>query len=122
MRRGRHPYFSATYINGYVREVALRNLEEELIVEKLQAVYTAFGRKPLRHSIYEVSKDNISIQGKWNDDLWGKYPKHEMENKRLIPTLEEEFHEDLPREPKIRKLPKFIQTSRKNETIVYPND
>ena len=33
MRRNHHPYISATYINGYVRDIPLRNLDESEVIE-----------------------------------------------------------------------------------------
>ena len=29
MRRGKHPYLSSTYLNGFVKDLPLRNMKEE---------------------------------------------------------------------------------------------
>ena len=49
MRRNHHPYVSATYINGYVRDIPLRNLDETEVLEWVERSNMQFGRKPLRH-------------------------------------------------------------------------
>ena len=120
MRRGKHPYFSAAYINGYVKDVPLRNLEEEKVIEMINRAYISMGRRPIRHNIQEVSKDNISIQGRWHDDLWNKFPKHEMEKKRRIPEFTEEYYPDIRREDKFRDVPHHLKVSRKREDYMYP--
>ena len=33
-RRGRHPYISSSYINGYIKDQTLRNMSPEEILEK----------------------------------------------------------------------------------------
>ena len=87
MKRGFHPYMSATYINGYVKDQSLRNYEEEEVMDQFKKLWNSLGRKPLKHNTLEVSKEITSIQGKWTDDLWSKYPKHEMEIKAPPPEF-----------------------------------
>ena len=122
MKRGKHPYMSATYINGYVKDIPLRNLEEDLIIGWVDRAYNSMGRKALKHNIAEVSSDHPSIQGKWHDELWNKYPKHEMEKKRMIPEFDETPFPDIPRKSTFRNLPHHLRMSRRKDRLNYPND
>ena len=56
MRRGRHPYISSTYINGYVKDQSLRNYTQDEVLEEFDKMYSGMGRKSLKHATYEVSK------------------------------------------------------------------
>ena len=45
LRRGRHPYMTSTYINGFVKDTPLRNLTAEEAMVHLTRVNSGFGRK-----------------------------------------------------------------------------
>ena len=81
LKRGAHPYISTTYINGYVKDQPLRNIESESVMQEFVKFNNSMGRKPLRHNEPKVmtSKVGKSIQGVWTDNMWGNYPKHLME-------------------------------------------
>ena len=116
MKRGYHPYMSATYINGYVKDVPLRNLHDEQILGLFKQMYTSMGRKALKHSQEEVSKDIISIQGKWHDDLFNKYPKHELEVRKKIPEFDLSLYPNIPKTPP-KKLPRQIYISKLKKSV-----
>ena len=65
MRRNHHPYMSTTFINGYVKDIPLRNNTHEESLGYIQSVYTEFGRKALRHNQARVITTKKSIQGGW---------------------------------------------------------
>ena len=87
---------SATYINGYVKDLPLRNVPEEEIVNGLQRFTKTLGRKALRRNQKPVFTSKPSIQGVWTPELWQSYPKFELEKKRKIP---EEYYEPFPNKP-----------------------
>ena len=80
---------SATYINGFVKDQSLRNFEDDEIMTQFNVLWNSLGRRALKHNTLEVSNEIKSIQGKWTDSLWNKYPKHEMEIKQDPPEFKE---------------------------------
>jgi large subunit ribosomal protein L43 len=70
MRRNYHPYISSSYINGYVKDQSLKNMNEEEIIGWLKKVNSEFGRRPLKHNSVKVVAEHKSIQGEWTDTLW----------------------------------------------------
>ena len=78
MRRSHHPYMSATYINGYCKDIPLRNLSLDQTLSQIDLINNQFGRRALSHAENKtISNGQKSIQGKWvNDDRWVNYPKH----------------------------------------------
>ena len=86
MRRGQHPYFSSTYINGYVKDIPLRNKTHEETINHLLQTNSDWGHKAIKHSQNKILGGSRSIQGEWkNDDEWENYPKHMLEKKHEIP-------------------------------------
>ena len=87
LRRGKHPYMSSTYINGYVKDVPLLNKDYASTMRHVKQVNSEFGRRPMRHNHNPVISSAASIQGLWdNDDKWNNYPKHLLEKKNEIPV------------------------------------
>ena len=78
LKRGHHPYMSSTYVNGYVKDQPLRNMEVEDIEDEFVKFNSALGRKALQHNSIKVISAKKSIQGMWRDNMWSQYPKHEM--------------------------------------------
>ena len=71
MRRNYHPYISSTYINGYVKDQSLRNLDKNEVVSWFEKVNSEFGRKALKHAgDKNLTRERESIQGKWTNTLW----------------------------------------------------
>ena len=85
MRRNHHPYISSTYINGYVKDQCLKNMEDNQVVGWLNKVNSEFGRRPLKHNSDKVVSETKSIQGQWTETTWGHETKHMLENQREIP-------------------------------------
>ena len=50
MRRGQHPYLSSTFINGFVKEVPLRNKESDHAMSHIVEANQEFGRYALKAS------------------------------------------------------------------------
>ena len=90
LKRGHHPYMSSTYINGYVKDQPLRNMDNDDVFEEFIKFNNAFGRKALHHNSIKVMGSKKSIQGQWQDNKWSQYPKHMLENKREVPYVEVE--------------------------------
>lgn len=91
MRRGFHPFAHSVYINGFIKDVPLRNYSEAEVLEKFQKVRDSFGRKALTKTgegVYGVKK---SVQGPWRANMWNNYPSHELERIRIPPTFSEKF-------------------------------
>ena len=87
LKRGKHPYMTSTYINGFVKDTPLLNKSHDETFEHIKQVNQEFGRKPLRHNHNKVVSHTTSIQGQWeNDDKWQNYPKHLLESRNTIPV------------------------------------
>ena len=87
LRRGKHPYMSSTFINGFVKDVPLLNKDYGETFTHIKQVNSEFGRRALRHNHDPVISSTTSIQGIWeNDDKWNNYPKHLLEKKVDIPA------------------------------------
>jgi hypothetical protein len=109
LRRGQHPYMSSTYINGYVKDQPLRNMEQDQVSEEFIKFNNAMGRAALKHNSIKVMSSKKSIQGEWHDNLWEQYPKHLLEQQREIPSIEVEA--DKPIEIKDKKVKPHILTT-----------
>tara|TARA_B110000305_G_C19053967_1_gene453960 strand:- start:79 stop:525 length:447 start_codon:yes stop_codon:yes gene_type:complete len=94
MKRGNHPSLSSTYINGYTKDLPLRNLSAADTLKHLSFLNQEFGRKPLSHNSKKVFSTTTSIQGQWvNDDKWNNFPKHLLESQvEILPS----YHEPSP--------------------------
>mmetsp|Transcript_4894 Transcript_4894/g.5776 ORF Transcript_4894/g.5776 Transcript_4894/m.5776 type:complete len:173 (-) Transcript_4894:33-551(-) len=103
LKRGHHPCLSATYINGFIRDVPIKSYNQDKIIDSFMKLWKSLGRRPLKHNSAAVSKEIPSIQGKWRDDLWNTYPKHEMEHKDPPPPITDITVEE--RKEKIIKKP-----------------
>ena len=87
LRRGKHPYMTSTYINGFVKDTPLLNKSEDETFVHIQQNNREFGRYPVKHSRKKVISEITSVQGIWeNDDKWNNYPKHMLEKKNDIPV------------------------------------
>ena len=100
LRRNFHPSMSSTYINGYVKDQSLRNLDEEQVVAWFKKVNSEFGRKALKHGgDKNLTNEARSIQGKWTNTLWNQWPKHMLQFDRRI-TI-----------PEIKDMPPLVSAS-----------
>eukprot|EP01017_Pseudomicrothorax_dubius_P028926 TRINITY_DN3479_c0_g1_i1.p1 TRINITY_DN3479_c0_g1~~TRINITY_DN3479_c0_g1_i1.p1 ORF type:complete len:194 (-),score=52.40 TRINITY_DN3479_c0_g1_i1:125-706(-) len=87
MRRGKHPYFWAQYINGFSKDISLRNIAPETIIDELERVRNSSGRQAWDHAGKKVYGLTKSIQGGWRVNMWSNYPKFEMEKWRELPVF-----------------------------------
>lgn len=78
---------SSTYINGYVKDQPLRNMEMDQIYREFIKFNQAMGRKALNHNSIKVIGSKKSIQGMWHENLWSQYPKHLLEKKSEQPSF-----------------------------------
>eukprot|EP01015_Nassula_variabilis_P018496 TRINITY_DN3019_c0_g1_i5.p1 TRINITY_DN3019_c0_g1~~TRINITY_DN3019_c0_g1_i5.p1 ORF type:complete len:174 (+),score=4.37 TRINITY_DN3019_c0_g1_i5:113-634(+) len=85
LKRGSHPGISATYVNGFIKDLSLRNKSHEDVLDDMLRVRNSFGRSALSHSGDKVYGSNKSIQGGWKSNMWNTYPLHELERIRIIP-------------------------------------
>lgn len=61
LRRGHHPYMSSTYINGYVKDQPLRNMEQGQVSDEFIKFNNALGRAALAHNSIKVMSAKKSI-------------------------------------------------------------
>jgi hypothetical protein len=61
MKRGHHPYVSSAYINGYVKDQPLKNMENEEVEGEFIKFNNAFGRPALEHNKPRVESAKKSI-------------------------------------------------------------
>ena len=112
LRRGQHPYVSSTYINGYVKDQPLRNMEEDEIMYEFSKFNNSFGREALKHNTIKVSTTRKSIQGGWIGNMWENYPQHTMEILKEVPyeIIDPPTRHELPtKKRKINYLSKFLR-------------
>jgi len=90
-KRGAHPYITATYINGFMKDQSLRNCDLQGVLNEFFRVRNSFGRKHITHNGKKVYGVTPSVQGGWRHNLWNNYPRHEFEYIREIPVFDKEF-------------------------------
>lgn len=73
-KRNHHPFVRGTYINGYNKDVPLRSNSEEEALSALESLRNQFGRKAMKASGYRIFGTKKSIQGKWQPNMFNKYP------------------------------------------------
>jgi len=118
LKRGNHPYMSSTYINGYVKDQPLRNMEEVEVMDEFVKFNNALGRKALLHNSIKVVGAKKSIQGVWHDNMWSQYPKHTLEIQREVPS--QIVEPEQPVEVKDRKVRPHILTSYARKKFPIP--
>ena len=76
MRRNHHPYVSATYVNGFVKDQPLRNMNPDEILDNFVNQNDSFGRSStiLKHNSIKVTGNTRSVQGQWNNNTWSRFP------------------------------------------------
>ena len=77
-KRNYHPHVKGAYINGYTKDVPLRNLTEGEVISKLESLKNQLGRKAFKVNGSRVFGAKQSIQGKWQSNLFNKYPIAEL--------------------------------------------
>ena len=101
LKRNFHPYLASTYINGYVKEQSLRNMSSDEVLFWFNKVNKEFGKRPMKHNGKEMlTQGKQSVQGKWHETMWNQFPRHLMEPKIEIPSVE---WEPLPMRPIMEK-------------------
>ncbi|CDW76166.1 UNKNOWN [Stylonychia lemnae] len=118
MRRNHHPYISATYINGFVKDQPLRNLPPEEILDQLERQNNTFGRSStlLKHNSIKVNGNTQSVQGKWNNNTWNRFPQHQMETFKLIPRGMIDPPQLIPVQPK--KKPDYLTAFMRKKSVL----
>ena len=61
MKRNQHPYVSASYVNGYVKDIPLRGINEEEVLDYMTKATQQFGRAPLDHNDQKVQPNGTSV-------------------------------------------------------------
>merc|ERR1719469_137834 len=56
MKRNQHPYVSASYVNGYVKDIPLRGINEEEVLDYMTKATQQFGRPPLTTTTRKSSR------------------------------------------------------------------
>ena len=54
MKRGHHPSMQSVYINGYIKDQPLRNMDEIAVEHEFKKFNDAFGRRALGHNMKKV--------------------------------------------------------------------
>ena len=71
LKRNFHPYLASTYINGYIKEQSLKNMQAEEIIEWISKVNKEFGKRPMKHrGKQRLTKGKESVQGVWQETMW----------------------------------------------------
>ena len=78
---------SGTYINGFVKDMPVRKKDFSEIEQDLKLMTSSFGRVYLKKMGYNVESHRSSIQGTWTENLWNKYPFHELEKREPLPEF-----------------------------------
>lgn len=78
LRRGRHPFITAIFANGWEKDISLRNMKQDDVLDVLNHIKSNIGRISLPHAGHKVTSFNKSIQGKWESNMWNTYPKHDV--------------------------------------------
>ena len=61
-------------------------MDPDDILGWLEKVNKEFGRRPISHGGRKnLTREKVSIQGGWKNDMWNQYPKHMMEPKIETP-------------------------------------
>jgi hypothetical protein len=77
-KRNNHPYVRGAYINGYIKDVPLRNCKDNEIENVFKQMRNQFGTKAWKANGPRVYGAIESIQGKWKPNLFNKYPIAEL--------------------------------------------
>jgi large subunit ribosomal protein L43 len=73
-KRNNHPYISGSYINGYNKSVPLRSMSPEDVLDKLTGLRDQLGRTSFKASGTRVFGAVKSLQGKWQSNIFNRYP------------------------------------------------
>lgn len=65
-RPNHHPVLKATYINGRVKAVCVRNMSKEVVMKRAQMLLMNDGRKNVRLGSRKVVSANESVRGVWS--------------------------------------------------------
>ena len=101
-KRNHHPHIASSYINGYKKDVPLRNLAQEEVIDSLYGLRNQLGRKAFKVNGTRVMNSKQSIQGKWESNMFHKYPLAELSKTYEIPTLKQETFEVEDHERNVR--------------------
>lgn len=85
VKRNHHPFMTGAYINGYLKDIPLRSLEEEQILQALNKLKNQLGRKSLPASGPRTYHPIKSVQGKWMPNMFNTYSRAELETVHHIP-------------------------------------
>lgn len=77
-KRNHHPYMRGSYINGYNKDLPLRNYSNEQVLNSFNALRNQLGRKAFKVSGSRIFNTKKSIQGAWEPNLFNKYPIAEL--------------------------------------------
>lgn len=69
---------TGAYINGYLKDMPLRGLPEEEVLEAFNKLRNQLGRKSFRASGPRVYHPIQSIQGQWMPNMFNTFPRAEL--------------------------------------------
>lgn len=92
-----HPYISGVYINGFTKEIGLKNESVEDIAQHVFFVRSSHGRPAQKHSGTGVHNLKWSVQGGWKPNTFANYPKHRLEVRTYTKPMDFEIkHYKMP--------------------------
>mmetsp|Transcript_28674 Transcript_28674/g.80737 ORF Transcript_28674/g.80737 Transcript_28674/m.80737 type:complete len:129 (+) Transcript_28674:59-445(+) len=72
IRRGRHPYLKAEYVNGNSRVVGVKNEDKEEILKHAMILRSSHGRSTSHKVRWRHLSQHRSIQGPWKPGMFEK--------------------------------------------------
>lgn len=78
LKRNHHPFVTGAYINGYLKDIPLRSLQPEAILDVVKSLRNQLGRKSLSASGTRTYHPIHSVQGKWMPNMFNSYPRAEL--------------------------------------------
>lgn len=93
VKRNYHPFVTGAYINGYLKDMPLRNMEEEEVMDSLNKLRNQLGRRAFALAGTRTYHPIKSIQGQWMPNMFNTFPKAELEKVHHIPRAHLEYQE-----------------------------
>ena len=113
---GDHPYIRTEYINGWSRDLSLRNLNPEEILKVFERVRSQGGHKAFKHSGKKVISYKTSVQGPWRPNMWHSTPEYEDQTFKPLPQFPDfSLKPKTTEEPDpVHKLDKYMRKKLRN--------
>ena len=75
IKRNHHPFVTGAYINGYTKDMPLKSLDEDEVMQSLNKLRNQLGRKSFAVTGSRVYHPIKSVQGLWMPNMFNTFPK-----------------------------------------------